>query len=244
MQVINNLTNGNNQTPLSSAERNAMAQFEASDRGGAAVWRPYVSGNRTSPHCVVVARKIGRFAIFFLPGKYGMEGDNWYHRGADGRDIEVADPLETVWEGGMAARDEIHRNFNFGGFVVPVAVFTDMDPDETILEQRGSPGVKVLWGLDDLVERVIRQLPEDKRKSGLNSKYVEKDVRALTRSPSPEGDAAAPDEVQVDLESGVLNLNDAKSVIVNVASGARVTINVNGSAVDGDAFPTFTATGQ
>ena len=243
MQVINNLTNGSNQTPLSSAERNAMAQFEASDRGGAAVWRPWVSGNGTSPHCVVVARKIGRFAIFFLPGKYGMEGDNWYRRDADGRDIEVADPLETVWEAGMAARDEIHRDYNFGGFVVPVAVFTDMDPDETILEERGSPGVKVLWGLDDLVERVIRQLPEDKRKSDLNSKYVEKDVRALTRGPSPEG-GAAPEEVQVDLESGLLNLNKPKSVIVNVSSGARVTININGSAVDGDAFPPFTATGQ
>ena len=244
MQVINNLTNGNNQTTLSSAERNAMAQFEASDRGGAAVWRPWVSGNGTSPNCVVLARKIGRFALAFLPGNYGLEGDNWCHRGADGRVIEVADPLETVWEAGMAARDEIHRDFNFGGFVVPIAVFTDMDPDETILEERRSPGVKVLWGLDDLVERVIRQLPEDKRQSNLSSKYIEKDVRALTRGPSPEGGAAAPDEVQVDLESGVLNLNDAQSVIVNVASGARVTININGSAVDGDAFPPFTATGQ
>ncbi len=150
MQVINNLTNGNNQTPLSSAERNVMAQFEASDRGGAAVWRPWVSGNGTSPHCVVVVQKIGRFAIFFLPGTYGMEGDNWYHRGADDRDIEVADPLETVWEAGMAARDEIHRDFNFGGFVVPVAVFTDMDTDETILEEGGvrasrSSGAWTTW---------------------------------------------------------------------------------------------------
>ncbi len=243
MQVINNLTNGNNQTPLSSAERNAMAQFEASDRGGTTVWRPWVSGNGTSPHCVVVVQEIGRFAITFLPGNYGVEDGIWYRRGADGRDIEVADPLETVWEAGMAARDEIHRDFNFGGFVVPVAVFTDMDPDETILEERGSPGVKVLWGLDDLVERVIRQLPEDKRRSDLSSKYIQRDVKALTRGPSPEG-GAAPEEVQVDLESGVLNLNDAKSVIVNVASGARVTINVNGSAVDGDAFPPFTAAGQ
>ena len=92
--------------------------------------------------------------------------------------------------------------------------------------------------------RVIRQLPEDKRQSNLSSKYVEKDVRALTRGPSPEGGAAAPDEVEVDLESGVLNLNDAKSVIVNVASGARVTISVNGSAVDGDPFPPSTATGR
>ena len=244
MQVINNLTNGSDQTALSSAERNAMAQFEASDRGGAAVWRPWVSGNRTSPHCVVGVQKIGRFAVSFLPGNYGVEDGIWYRRGADGRDIEVADPLETVWEAGMAARDEIHRDFNFGGFVVPVAVFTDMDRDETILEERGSPGVRVLWGLDDLVERVIRQLPEDKRRSDLSSKYIQRDVKALTGGPSPEGDTAAPDEVQVDLASGVLNLNDAKSVIVNVASGARVTINVNGSAVDGDAFPPFTAAGQ
>ena len=140
MQVINNLTNGNNQTPLSSAERNAMAQFEASDRGGTAVWRPRVSGNGTSPHCVVVVQEVGRFAITFLPGNYGVEDGSWYRRGDDGRDIEVADPFETVWHAGMAARDEIIRDFNFGGFVVPIAVFTDMDPDETILEEQGRSG--------------------------------------------------------------------------------------------------------
>ena len=243
MQVINNLTNGSNQTPLSSAERNAMAQFEASDRGGAAVWRPWVSGNGTSPHCVVGVQKIGRFAVSFFPGNYRVEGDNWYRRGADGRDIEVADPLETVWEAGMAARDEIHRDYNFGGFVVPIAVFADMDPDETILEERGSPGVRVLWGLDDLVERVIRQLPEDKRRSNLSSKYIERDVKALTRGPSPEG-GAAPEEVEVDLESGVLNLNDAQSVIVNVASGAEVIINVNVLSEEGSAPPSFTVREQ
>ena len=243
MQVVNNLTNGSNQTPLSSAERHAMAQFEASDRGGTTVWRPWVSGNRTSPHCVVLARKIGRFAITFLPGNYGMEGDSWYHRGADGRDVEVADPLETVWEAGMAARDEMHRDFNFGGFVVPIAVFADMDPDETILEERGSPGVKVLWGLDDLVERVIRQLPEDKRQSNLSSKYIRRDVKALTRGPSPEG-GAVPEEVQVDLESGVLNIDSASSVAVNVASGAEVIINVNILAEEGSAPPSFTVREQ
>ena len=40
MKVLNNMPNGRDQNPLSAAELEAMAQFEASDRDGTALWRP------------------------------------------------------------------------------------------------------------------------------------------------------------------------------------------------------------
>ena len=68
MQVLNSSTNGNDQTPLRTAELKAMAQFKASDREGTALWRPGVTGNAPSPDCVALIHKIGRFAICFLSG--------------------------------------------------------------------------------------------------------------------------------------------------------------------------------
>ena len=155
-----------------------------------------------------------------------MEDGSWYHRADDGGVVSVEDPLESAWQAAMAVRDDIIRDFDFGGFVLPVTVFADMEPDETILEMKGRRGVKVLWGLDDLVERVIDQLPESKRRSNLNAKYVDKDLLVLSESPEPY-DPGSTDEVEVDLGSGILNIHGPSSVVVNVASGAEVVINVN-----------------
>ncbi len=65
----------------------------------------------------------------------------------------------------------------------------------------------------------------------------------MTRGPSPEG-SAAPDEVEVDLSSGVLNIRGPSNVIVNVASSAEVIINVNALSEEGSAPPSFTVREQ
>ncbi len=243
MQVLNNSTNGNDTTPLRTVELKAMAQFKARDRGGTALWRPGVTGNVPSPDCVTLIHKIGRFAICFLSGDYDVEDGSWYHRADDGEVVSVEDPLESAWQAAMAVRDDIIRDFDFGAFVLPVAVFADMEPDETVLDMKGDRGVKVLWGLDDLVERVIRQLPKSKWRSNLNAQYVDRDLRVLSTNPVPY-DPDSPDDVEVDLGSGVLNIHGPSSVVVNVASGAEVIINVKVLSEEGEAPPGFTVREQ
>lgn len=238
MQVLNNSTYGNDQTPLRAAELRAMGQFKASDREGTALWRPGVTGNSPSPDCVVFIHRIGRVAVTFLSGDYQVEDGGWYHRAGDGEVVGVDDPLENAWQAAMAVRADIIRDFDFGGFVLPVAVFSDMDPDATILETMGHRGVKILWGLDHLVERIVDQLPENKRTANLIAKYVQKDLRVLSKNPKPY-QPDSPEEVEVDLTSGELNIHGPSSVVINVASGAEVVINVNALSEEDGGAPGF-----
>ena len=230
MKVINNPANQNGQPALSLAEIEAMSQFEASSREGTVLWRPLPkAGGAIAPYCVQSVVGIGRFGIRFLTGPHSVEEGNWYCRDADGKTVPVDDPLEETWQAAMAVRDEVTREFDFGCYIVPVAVFVDMDHDEAIVEAKQLRAVKIIWGMDDLVERVIEQLPQSKWQTGLNASYIAKDVRALTRAPSPrnaapEPNAAAepndaaesPDELQVDLGAGPLTINGVQTVVVHM----------------------------
>jgi len=232
MKVLNNMPNGRDQNPLTPAELEAIVQFEASDRDGTALWRPWVAGNAPAPDCMAYFHGIGRFAISFLSGSYSVEGRRWYHRSGDGDATAVEDPVERVWQAAMAVKEEITRDHDFGPYILAVAVFPDMAPDDALVAVRGRRAVKMLWGMHDLVERVIGQLEESKWRAALCAEFVEKDIRALTRGRAP-GAAGSPEEVEVDLSSGELHLHDPKSVVINVASGATANINIHGSAVDG-----------
>ena len=171
-----------------------------------------------------------------------MENGRWYHRSDDGDATAVEDPVERVWQAAMAVKEELTRDYDFGCYILAVAVFPDMETDEALMAARGRRAVKMLWGIDDLVERIIRQLDESKRRPALSAEYVEKDIQALTRGGAP-GDAGSPEEVEVDFSSGELHLHDPKSVVINVASGATANINIRGSAVD-DGPPSLKLTGR
>ena len=231
MNVLNNWPNGRDQNPLSAAELEAMAQFEASDRDGTALWRPRVSGDAPAPDCVIFVHKIGRFAIRFLSGNYSAEDGKWYHRSNDGEHSAVGDPMERVWQAAMAVKEEVTRHYDFGCYILAVAVFPDMELDQALVAAKGRRAVKMLWGTNDLVERIIQQLEESKRRPTLSAEYVEKDIQALTQGRVLDN-VGSPEEVEVDLESGELHVHSPKRVVINVASGATVTINFNGAAVD------------
>ena len=102
----------------------------------------------------------------------------------DGDATAVEDPVERVWQAAMAVKEEITRDYDFGPYILAVAVFPDMEPDEALMAVRGRRAVKMLWGMHDLVERVIGQLDESKRRPALSAEFVEKDIRALTRGRS------------------------------------------------------------
>ena len=124
----------------------------------------------------------------------------------------------------------------------PWRCFRTWTPDDVLVAVRGRRAVKMLWGMHDLVERVIGQLEESKWRAALCAEFVEKDIRALTRGRAP-GAAGSPEEVEVDLSSGELHLHGPKSVVINVASGATANINIRGSAVDGEP-PSLELTGR
>ena len=217
MKVINNAANDNDRRPLSGAERDALSRFEASDRQGVALFRPRVAGDRLAPDCAVCVEEEGRFVVSFLTGRYSVENGKWHRHDGDGDAVFVSDPMEQLWQAAMAVKDAATRDFDFGCFIVPVAVFVDMEANQEIMAAKQLRAVKILWGTDDLVERIIAQLPEDKRQTGLNARFIEKDVRALSRVPSPSDETApASEDLSVDLGAGQLTMNGVETAIIHV----------------------------
>ena len=237
MKVINNATNENDRRPLSGAERDALSRFEASERQGMALFRPWVAAYGPAPDCAVCVEEEGRFAVNFLTGQYSVDNGKWYRYDPDGKPVSVSNPLEQLWQAAMAVKNAATHDFDFGCFIVPVVVFVDMKRDETIMAAKQLRAVKILWGTDDLVERIIAQLPEDKRQTGLNARFIEKDVRALSRVPSPSDETApASEDLSVDLGAGQLTMNGVETAIIHVH------VYLTGHTVRGDDPSLFTVT--
>lgn len=229
MEVINNATNESEHSPLDLAATEVMAQFGASDRKGTALWRPSLPGGAPAPDCMAWFERLGRFIYCFFPGRYRVENDVWRLDDDHDGSRAVADPLETVWDAAMAVKNEITKKENFHCFIYAVAVFPDMARDADILAARGGRGGHILWRGDDLVEQSVNMIPKGKEWHSLDARYIQNDVRTLSRVPRPTKVAPAPDgEVQVDLGSGLLQINGVESVVIHVhlnPDGPRVYVD-------------------
>ena len=67
-------------------------------------------------------------------------------------------PLTQTWDAAIAVRDAVHRVLGFKVFIIPVLLFTDTPRGPLIEEWAGQHRVKVLFGADDLVERLVERL--------------------------------------------------------------------------------------
>ena len=64
-------------------------------------------------------------------------------------------PLTQTWDAALAVRDAVYRVLGFEIFIIPVLLFTDTPPNQTIEEWAGQRRVRVLFGGDGLVDRLL-----------------------------------------------------------------------------------------
>ena len=83
----------NNTNTMTLAELEALAQFEASDRKGPAVFHPWVGPGSPVPNCVVLPEGLTRIAVTYLDGEYWVEDGQWYRRDDEGGET----PSTTYW---------------------------------------------------------------------------------------------------------------------------------------------------
>ena len=221
MEVIKN----DNQ-PLTQAEMEAFHQFAASARGGQAFFHPQVGG-QFAPHLVAFFEKIGRFGITVLDGQYAA---------ADGDGKSVDDALEAAWQGAQAVLKALKGQLNLNLYTFAVAWFPDMEPDDGILAANAGRSVHVLFGRDELVQRLVALPKEEQLQTNLSSRFIRREVAALSRcsavtSPEP-AEVSAP---SVKGRAGGLVLERAETVNI------YVTV-VNGDV--GDDPPLITVQGQ
>ena len=106
------------------------------------------------------------FAIW-IPGfaRYGMQvkgGTNRVHKGVwyfitPAGEERKGSPLKQAWDSTMGLHDHLKNGVadKRNPFIVPVIVLPDMERDEDIESWTLQSGVRVLWGTDNLVERLI-----------------------------------------------------------------------------------------
>ena len=112
---------------------------------------------------VVWMRGVGTFAIQVKGGLYQYRRDDdkeWYLR-KSGEWEKVPSPLQQTWSGADALIHSSPRIRDYRSFVLPVLLFTDMDPDRDIEARADRDKVHPLFGADDL-PRKLTELARDR----------------------------------------------------------------------------------
>ena len=139
--------------PKRRAERRIYKALAGSDRQGFV----YYEWRRCYEHIeldfAVWIVGLGRFALQVKGGHYVLIDGEWHlKKGNDLVPIEKS-PLDEAWLAALELHDEIEERAAtpYNPYVIPVLVFTDMEPDLVIEGLARRKGVYLVWRTDDLV---------------------------------------------------------------------------------------------
>ena len=224
----------NNKNTMTLAELEALAQFEASDRKGQAVFHPWVGPDSLAPHYVVLPEGLTRIVVTHVDGEHWVEDGQWYRRDDEGTVTPIGDVLERCWQAAMAVRSWLKKVRGIKAYVVSAAVFTTMESDESILAAAANRSTRVLFGMDDHVERLAALPGEQDLQYPLQARYIPDDAEALSRPPATA--AAEPETASLDVGDGRVVIH-AGTVHVHVHLHINIVAAPN-DGDDGDELPT------
>ena len=212
MKVVKNDDN----RPLTLKEIEICQQFEQSDRSGQALWWPIVAPGNPAPDCLALLEGNGRYAFTFLHGRWSVRDGEWCHHAEDGAVTPMGNVREEAWEAAMSIKDRLAEDRDFGCYVIPVIVLTDMTPDPDILEEMRGSKVRLLWSLDDLVAR-LADLPEgDQVQKQLGKRLIAQEVEKLSRRPAAAEPAPPPKAATLTVSDGSVTVRDGDELHIDV----------------------------
>ena len=92
-------------------------------------------------------------------GQYRIIDGNWHLETDDGLEYTPC-PMKLTWDSAMAVRDFLKDKIGRKIFMVAVLLLPDMEPDRDIEMIAESDKTSVMFGYNDIVERVV-DLAED-----------------------------------------------------------------------------------
>ena len=96
----------------------------------------------------------GRFGLQVKGGQISLENGKWYLETPGGPD-EKPSPLCVTWDAAMSLREDIIDVLgDTCCFVIAALLFPDMEPDPAIVAEAKRSNVHVLWGTDNLMNRL------------------------------------------------------------------------------------------
>ena len=144
----------NPENPDENPDHDFYRQVADSPLPGRALRRVQADDQGRILDIVLGLEDIGCFGILVLPGNYYRENQDWF-LDEDQAPQAVANPIEQVRRAALGIHSMIEAALAITVFVVPVLIFPDMarDPDIDTWAERCK--VRVLWGPENLLERLV-----------------------------------------------------------------------------------------
>ena len=214
--------------PRRQAELEVHNRLAASDRPGRAVYEARASAAGPEVDFAIWLQDQGRFALQVKGGRYSLEDGAWRLHNGDVLEVKPC-PLPQASDGAFSIRDAVKRAMDRKVFVIPVLLFPDMDPDLVIQARAAGDKTHILWGREDLVERLLQLARQVEVKYPPTAEQVRREVEAVSpglglgEDPGPPREGAAgPSQPTLDLA--------ARQVVIHHAD----TVNIHTTGVDPD----------
>ena len=203
---------------MTPAQTQFCRQLEQSDRSGQALWWPRVADGQPDPDCVVFLESICRFALMFANDRFSVDGRNWYCHDAGGAATLVSDPIEETRQAAQSIREAIKMKLRIGAYTIPVVVFADMEHDAGIKKAAQDRKVQVLFGQDDVVERLADLPAQNQLQPQLNGFFIQQEMTLLRRLSGMDAQTSESENVSLEIGDGKLVIQHADVVNVYVAA--------------------------
>lgn len=155
MRVIPEFPEHRREDPTRQAEFRVYQELVNSDRPGYALYEIKPISRVPELDYAVWLEGVGVFGIQVKGGQVMKEGSLWLLHTVDGTE-EMPCPIQRTWDASLAVKTVVKRRMGRRPYVLPVLLFPDMLPDPVIQHAVDHDGrVSLLWGEEDLVERLI-----------------------------------------------------------------------------------------
>ena len=165
--------------PRRRAEARVFDAIQSSDRPGLAIYEWQRNPGSPQLDFAIWTQGGGRFGLQVKGGQVSLENGKW-HLETPGGPEEKPSPLCVTWDAAMSLREDI---IDVMGdtccFVIAALLFPDMEPDPAIVAEARRNNVHVLWGTDNLMNR-LAAIAARKAYYPPNADDIRREVAAVT----------------------------------------------------------------
>ena len=142
--------------PKRQAGLTVYLELQASGIAGEAIYEARPSRSCREVDFAIWIEDIARIAMQVKGGQNRIDRGSWYPATPDGENKKPT-PAKQTWDAALQLHDFLQERIDNGRnpFVVPVLFFPDMEPDAGIEAWSAQAGIRVLFGSERLVERLV-----------------------------------------------------------------------------------------
>ena len=183
--------------PMRAAELRVYQEIARTEVAGQALYQVNAFPNAPELDVLVALEGVAYVCAGIKGGVYRMTNDGrWYLRTTFGSQ-RTPSPLDETWLAAISVHDVLVKSLNLNIFVIAVLVFPDMDRDPVIDRAAANDKVRVIWGTNDLVDRMAeatrRRTINCPPNAGQIARVVEFLMPGLGMGPEPKPPHAAMD---------------------------------------------------